>query len=388
MRIAHIFHNYYPVIGGMERAIQRLAEEQAKMGHEVHVITSIHGAGDRPREEELNGVSVHRVRSWRLRYPDLTMPKEIPEDAIREADIVHGWSQNSYFTYRMCREAKKLNKPVAMYFLGVDYLKHHYNPLIRLFGYSYQRWITREVAKVTDLALVTNEYEKRLLKERNIEAIVIPHGVEKIYLKLPNMAEYFRGKYDVKGKIIAYIGRVHPTKGLDLLIRAFKDVARQVPDAVLIVAGKGDEKYLGKCMKLAKKLGIGNKVRYLGYIPEEDKIALIDASEIVVLPTKHSGEAYPLILNEVTARGKTIVVTNRSKILEHRVKHEKSENRNTVVSPSNAPSLTRTITSLLKNEKPVLTANGSRNKTQVLSWNNVARRLVELYSQIIGGLAK
>ena len=58
MRIVHIFHNYYPVLGGMERAIQRLAEEQVRIGHEIHVVTSAHGAEGRPREE-LNKVNVH-----------------------------------------------------------------------------------------------------------------------------------------------------------------------------------------------------------------------------------------------------------------------------------------------------------------------------------------
>jgi len=389
MRIVQVFHNYYPVLGGIERAIQKLGEELIKLGHEVHVITSIHGAEDRPREEELNGISIHRVRSWRVYYPDLTIPRETPRDILKEADIVHGWSQNSYFTYRICREAKKHAKPIVMYFLGVDYLKHHYNPLIRAFGYPYQKWITRKTVEITDLVIITNEYEGKLLKERyGIDATVLPHGVDDVYLKLPNMAEHFREKYGIEGRIIAYIGRIHPTKGLDLLIKAFAEVAKQMPNAILVSAGKGDENYLKKCMKLAKKLGIKNKIRYLGYVPEEDKIALIDAADIVVLPTKHAGESYPLLIDEILARGKITIVTDRSKILERRIKYGKNENRNIVVSPSNTVSLAHTITSLLKNEKLVFTVNRLRNKTQMLSWNNVARGLVELYNQAIRGLTK
>ena len=317
MRTVYVFHNYYPVLGGIERAIQKLAEELVKLGHEVHIITSVHGAEDRPKEEELNGISIHRVRSWRLHYPDLTIPREIPRDVLRKADIVHGWSQNSYFAYRICREIKNLGKPIAMYFLGVDYLKHHHNPLIRVFGYPYQKWITWRVVKITDLALVTNEYERELLKKRyGIDATVLPHGIDEIYLKLPNMAEYFRKKYNIEGRIVAYIGRIHPTKGLDLLIKAFAEVAKQVPDAVLVIAGKGDEKYLKKCLRLAEKLGIKDRVKYIGYIPEEDKIALIDASRVVVLPTKHAGESYPLLIDEVRSRGKPILIYFKSPALQ------------------------------------------------------------------------
>ena len=310
MHVVHISHSYYPVLGGKERALQRLTEELVKLGHEVHIITAIHGAEHRPREEVLNGVYIHRVRSWKLCYPDLMIPREAPRDVIERADIVHGWSQNSYFTYKVCREAKKLGKPVIMYFLGVDYLKHHYNPFIRLFGYPYQKWITKKIVKITDLALVTNEYEKKLLKEKyGINAVVLPHGIDEIYLRLPNMAKYFRERYSIESRIIAYVGRLHPTKGLDLLIKAFAEVVKQVPDTILVVAGKGDEKYLKECMKLAKKLGIENKIKYLDYVPENDKIALIDVAEVIVLPSKHAGESYPLIISEVIARQKMIITT-------------------------------------------------------------------------------
>jgi glycosyltransferase involved in cell wall biosynthesis len=47
--IAHVYHHYYPVIGGLERAVQSLAEELAKLGHEVHVITSRYDAKNRAR---------------------------------------------------------------------------------------------------------------------------------------------------------------------------------------------------------------------------------------------------------------------------------------------------------------------------------------------------
>jgi len=378
MRIAHIFHNYYPVLGGIERAIHRVAGGQVRIGHKVHVITSIHGAEDRPREEKLNGVSVHRVGSWRPHYPDLTIPREIPKNILKEADVIHGWSQNSYFTYRICREAKKLGKPIVMYFIGIDYLKHHYNPLIRAFGYPYQKWITRKVIEITDLALVTNEYERKLLKKRyGIDAIVLPHGVDEIYLKLPNMAKYFREKYGINGRIIAYIGRIHPTKGLDLLIKAFTEVAKQVPDTVLVIAGKGDEKYLEKCFKLAEKLGIRNRVKYLGYIPEENKIALIDSSKVVVQPSRHAGEAYPLIIDEITTRGKTIIITNTSKILLHKIKNK---GENTIISKDNALSLAHTIISLLKNRNPTRSPNIG---TQILPWNTIAKELLKLYNQLL-----
>ncbi|MEZ0346062.1 MAG: glycosyltransferase family 4 protein [Infirmifilum sp.] len=373
MFIVHIHQTYWPVLGGCEIAIQRISEELVRLGHEVHVVTSIYGSMGRPKEEVVNGIYMHRLRAWRLRYPDLTMPKEIPVDLLEKADIVHGWSQNSLFTYTVCVKAKEINKPVAMYFLGVDYLRHHYSIPIRVFGYLYQRLITRKTVKITDLALATNEYEKKLLKERyGLDAIVLPHGVDEKYLSLPDQSSRFRKKYGIEGRLIAYIGRIHPTKGLDLLIKAFSDLIRQEPDIVLVIAGKGDERYLRKCLDLAERIGIKRNVKYLGYIPEEDKIGLIDASEAVVLPSRHAGESYPILIDEVKARGKPLIVTNFG-ALPYRVKNSIEG----VVVKAAPNDIKNGILYALKHKhelKPV---------EKPLTWREVSERLLDIYKEAL-----
>lgn len=312
MRIVHVFHHYWPVMGGLENAVKNLAEEQARLGHEVHVVTSTYNAGSRHREEYINGVYVHRVKSFRLfGYPDLTYPLEYP-GILEGADIIHGYSQNSLFVSMLSLYAKKeFRKPLIYYFVGVDYLKRHYNPLLKLLGFRYQRFLTKKLVRYVDIALVTNDFEKKILRDvYGLEAYVLPHGVNEIYFNTPNKAEEFRRKYDIDGRIVGYIGRIHSTKGLDLLIRALAEVVKEEKNLMLVIAGKGDEKYLTKCMKLAKRLGIRDRVRYLGYVPEEDKIGLIDASEVIVLPSRHAGESYPLLIDEVKAREKPLVATN------------------------------------------------------------------------------
>jgi len=373
MIVVQVFHSFYPVLGGIEKAMQRIGEELAKIGHEVYVITSTLGAENKPRLEEANGINIHRVKAWTLHYPDLTIPREIPLELLRRADVVQGWDQNSFFTYRILREAMGFGKPLAMYFIGVDYLRNHYSPLIRVFGYRYQVWVTKKVAELVDLALVTNEYDRGILKERyGLESVVLPHGVDEAYLKTPNMAERFREKYRIDGRIISYIARIHSTKGLDLLIGAFAEVVKQVPCAVLVVAGKGDEGYLKKCLKLAEKLRIRDRVRYLGYISEEDKIALIDASEVVVLPTRHAGESYPLLLDEVASRGKPMVVTNASRALASRAKE-----LGLVVASPDVHSLASSIIKVLTGLEGC-----TCKEHRVYTWGEIAQKLLEIYQRI------
>ena len=66
MKIVHVIHSYYPKIGGIEAAVQHLAEEQAKLGHNVNVITAKFGANNGPREERINFVKILRLKSIRL----------------------------------------------------------------------------------------------------------------------------------------------------------------------------------------------------------------------------------------------------------------------------------------------------------------------------------
>jgi glycosyltransferase involved in cell wall biosynthesis len=373
MKIVHIHHHYWPVVGGLENVVKALAEGMARLGYEVHVVTSPYRAESRPREEVVNGVYVHRVKAIRFKYPDLIYPLEIPRGLLKDADVVHGYSQNSLFTYLVCREAKRLNKHIVMYFLGVDYLRNHYNPLIKVFGYHYQKWITRRVIKITDLALVTNSYERRLLKERyGIESYVLPHGVDKKYLDTSDMSNTFKEKYEVRGRIIAYIGRIHPTKGLDLLVRAFAMITGEVPDATLVIAGKGSEKYLRKCLELAEKLEIGSKIRYLGYISEEDKIGLIDASDVIVLPSKHAGESYPLIVDEVKARRKPLVVTNYGS-LPHRIINGVEG----VIVHADPKSLAEGIMQILFNVGQYYPVS------KICTWTDITKELVKMYSSLL-----
>jgi len=131
----------------MERVIKRVAEEQAKLGHEVHVITSYSTAIDKPAEEVLNNVHVHRVKALRLHYPDLTIPVGFNENLLKGADVVHAHSQNSLFNMVIAKRAKSQGVKVAVHFMAVDAFRDHPNILVRVFGPIYGEWTVKEAFK-------------------------------------------------------------------------------------------------------------------------------------------------------------------------------------------------------------------------------------------------
>ena len=373
MKIIHVFHSYYPVLGGLERVVQRIAEEQANLRNDVHVITSTYRSDEGPKREVLNNVHVLRVKALRLQYPDLTIPREIPYELLKRADVVHAYSQNSIFNYVICQKAKTMNKIIATYFLGIDYLRHHHDLVIRLLGYSYQRAITKKFVQFTSIPLTTNEYESLLMKKLyGIDTYVVPHGVDQEFLETPPLDREFLNNYNLEGRIITYLGRIDFMKGIDLLIHAFALVLKEYPDTTLVIAGKGDTTYLRKCLELSKKLNIQKKVKYIGPVYGKNKIGLIDASTVIVTPTRATSESYPLIMDEAYARGKPIIFSDASKPVAYKTVEEK---RGFVFSKNDYRQLAKIIKLLLdgKIEFEV--------KKRPLTWKEVALRLLELYSK-------
>jgi len=79
-------------------------------------------------------------------------------------------------------------------------------------------------------------------------------------------------------------------------------------------------KFLRRRLNIARKLGIeNNKVKYLDYLSGEDRIGLIDAAKPLALPSKYAGGSYLLVIDEVKARGKLLIITNHGS-LPYRVK--------------------------------------------------------------------
>jgi len=111
----------------------------------------------------------------------------------------------------------------------------------------------------------------------------------------------FREKYEFyEENVIAYIGRIHPSKGLDVLVKALPLIAREAGDFTVVIAGGGFEAYSRSLLKLAEKLRVEDKVRILGYICEEEKISLLDASKIFVPPHDTLAIIIPLWLTRLT----------------------------------------------------------------------------------------
>ena len=86
---------------------------------------------------------------------------------------------------------------------------------------------------------------------------------------------------------LLYLGRLKRYKRVDLPIRALAHLAGQGMNCRLLVAGKGDDR--PRLERLVSRLGVGDRVKFLGFVPEEEKVRLLQRSWVHVLTSPKEG---------------------------------------------------------------------------------------------------
>jgi glycogen(starch) synthase len=138
---------------------------------------------------------------------------------------------------------------------------------------------------------------------------VIPNGVEEENFEAPSTSAFI-SRFVLEGKrFVLYLGRINRTKGIEYLLRAFANIALEVPDCSLVIAGPSispdETSYLEFLGTLARRLGISHRVVFTGRLSEEEKLSALEACHAFVLPSLY--EPFGIVLLEAAAHSKPIV---------------------------------------------------------------------------------
>jgi glycosyltransferase involved in cell wall biosynthesis len=111
---------------------------------------------------------------------------------------------------------------------------------------------------------------------------------------------------------ILYIGRLVFVKNLDVVISAFKDVVKKVPQAKLIVIGDGPMR--DKWEKMASESGLSHAIEFIGFVSHKRKIELLSKCSSLLLPS--TWEPFGLVLLEAFAMSKPVLVSDQKTFYE------------------------------------------------------------------------
>jgi glycosyltransferase involved in cell wall biosynthesis len=111
---------------------------------------------------------------------------------------------------------------------------------------------------------------------------------------------------------ILFLSRLHPKKGVELLLEAGGILRAQNRNFELIIAGPGEADYVQRLKKLATQLGLQDSTHFLGMVRGEIKLSLYELADVFVLPTHQ--ENFGLVLPEALACGTPVVTTRGTDI--------------------------------------------------------------------------
>lgn len=217
--------------------------------------------------------------------------------------------------------------------------------------------------------IVHGEREKMKLRYLGVKKAcwIIPHGELSFYTRK-------NGTGIQEEKKVLFFGNISPYKGLTYLLSAWPLVLKEVPDARLVIAGKGD---IGRNYENIHRMSSSIEV-YNEFIPNDFVTELFEKSAIVVLPYVDASQSGVIPL--AYAFKKPVVVTNVGSLPEA-VDNEKT---GLVVPPKDVESLARAITRLLNDSvlRKELGNNAHERVKEQLSWSSIAKKTIMIYKEI------
>jgi glycogen synthase len=334
LRCLHVIHRYWPARGGSEKFMLEISERLAADGHQVTVFTTDAidiqhfwlGGKERIESpvETVGGVEVRRFNVRRLpkharalkvleKIPGLgpksllSFPSPMVPGMLRqirsagEFDIVHATAlPYDSILYTGYRVAKRQGIPLVVspfFHLG----EAGSDEVSRFYTRPHQMRLVKEA----DTVLVQTEIERDFLLGSGYPSdrtVLLGMGINPGELAGGN-GERFREKYGVFGPIVCYIGPKTYDKGTFDLVKAMETLWRGGDPSSLVLAGSGIEDFRRFHRELPEK--IRSKCLVLDFIPEADKLDLLEACELLVLPSR--SDSFGIVFLEAWFYGKPVV---------------------------------------------------------------------------------
>jgi glycogen synthase len=175
-------------------------------------------------------------------------------------------------------------------------------------------------------------------------------------------------------KLLFFVGRITPEKGLQVLMRAMPLILAVVPDVRLLVAGKNSE----QMKPLLEELRITPQVELLGFISDERRNCLYGAVDVAIFPSLY--EPFGMVALEAMAAGCTVIASDvggLSEVVHHR------QNGLTVMA-NNPQSIAWAVEQLFEDptEAQRWCEEAKRQVIAFYNWDKIATRTMELYHAV------
>ena len=391
MRIAHVNQFFIPGLSYQENI---LPHEQAKLGHEVWILTS-----DRlPNPKKYPGSQgrlpqgifrENSVRIWRL--PSIMPIKSRGQVYLRNLNrAIYSIRPDVVNTHglRFFPVLQVLCKRPFFVHVGDDHSDNGNLPsgpgnVIR-FGVA--KWVCRRLGRQGSKIFASNPFAHWFVNEafaaRPDSVYLLPLGVNTCTFYPDSVKrEAWRNRLELPEDVCVFItsGRLTSGKGFELFFRAFADVHRHCPATRLAIAGSGPPEYEAQLHGLAKDLNVEGAVTFLKWMAEGDLCACYNAADVGVMPGKLGG------MKEILGVGRPLIVP------DHLATGYLVERGNGLTfAPDDRASLARAMLRYAENSD--FRKQHGEKSLQVsrhhLSWAKIARDSLQVYADLLAEFPK
>ena len=376
LNILMLLSTAFPPEEGIGNYVYNLSTKLVERGHNVSVITR---GGLKEETFEYDSLSVIRV-PFIMAYPfhvDIhgVFINKFLKTIAQDLDLVH--------VHTPLTPSIKTQLPIVTTFHSPHFADYYSTDIVdirqllykmlEVFDYRIEKSL---ISSSSVLSAVSQGVKLDLERYYPIETgsvRVFGNAVGDTFLQAGN--SIFNKKDE---SLILYVGRLDYHKGLLDLIESMKFVKRRVPEAKLVVVGKGP--LLPKLVKRVDELKLQKHVEVKGPVPKDEVLPYYLSASVFVIPSYHEG--LPTVLLEAMACGDAVVAT------------DVRGNSDVVVSgktgllvPKKEPiALANAIICLLENPdiRERLAKNARKLIEEKFTWEKVADRVVEAYLKAIG----
>ncbi len=299
MKIFYPVEIIYPSqAGGAANSVYWLAKTMAGLGFETRIVATDKGITDQVELDrwlrtEAGDVIFIKTRSVHVPFHQVVTALR----QFRHADVIHLSSIFYPAAFITGLAAKAFRKKIAwsprgeLAEVALDHSSGRKRPIL---------WVLRKLIGKYPVFHSTSDEETAAIRQAFGESARVR--------KIPNYIELEPPVPRRDGNYILFLGRMHPQKALDNLIRAVKLSERFMRSSMTLkIAGRERPQHVRPLKELVSRLGLDDKVEFLGQVEGREKQQLLADAYVTILPSH--AENFGVVVVESLAQGTPVIAS-------------------------------------------------------------------------------
>jgi len=379
MRIG-VLSMYYKDGYGVGYSVKKEIEELDRRGYKIFLVS--------PSETDVNLKKFILIPIRLLKWPVINIFK-LRRDINKAIETLINESVDIYYINSLefgLTNFKQLKKSKVVYFARSTIRGIKANKPKEYFGDAIRKsfidpvliYLEKKCFANSDIIVVKSDRMKKeivnLYKVNPKKIKIISGSIDTNDFPEMNETEKISFKKEIglhNEKVILFLGRITPSKGLRYLIKAFSIIAYSTPNIKLLIIGSSIRgKYIHTIRSLVSKLNIVDKTKFFGYIPQQNIYRYINVSDIVVVPSTY--EPFGMTNLQAIALNKPLITTSVTGSLDL-VRHYKCLQ---IVRPFKYEDIVNALNNVIK-----LNPNScdGRNLIKNYTWSNTIDDLEKIF---------